>query len=171
MEPIISTRTKIFNFILVIVFISGWLALGTYWVFHDLPGTRGALARYGIILDSIADGRSLVIGGDVSEPGMNGPEDVAVVPSFDIPAEMIDQSAREFRFDNGTTTDDHGIHLVGHTCIGGEDWFLIKDSNRSSRQGEHEGYYFYRGDYVRLKMLTITVHRDQVADILRKVDG
>jgi bleomycin hydrolase len=125
---------------------------------------------YGIVLDSIKDGRSLVIGGDVSEPGLNGFEDMAVIPSFDIPSESIDQSSREFRFDNGTTTDDHGIHLVGHTRLHGHDWFLIKDSNRSSRQGQFKGYYFYRDDFVRLKMLTITVHRDQIEDILAKVD-
>lgn len=126
---------------------------------------------YGIILSSIAEGRSLVIGGDVSEPGLNGFEDVAVIPSFDIPSEFIDQSAREFRFNNGTTTDDHGVHLVGHLRLDGRDWFLVKDSNRSSRQGTFKGYYFYRGDYVRLKMLTITVRRDQIEDILARVDG
>ena len=125
---------------------------------------------YGIILKAVDGGRSLVIGGDVSEPGMNGFEDVAVIPSFDIPGDLIDQSARELRFNNGTTADDHGIHLVGRTRISGHDWFLIKDSNRSSRQGEHKGYYFYRDDFVRLKMLTITVHRDLIEDILERVD-
>ena len=126
---------------------------------------------YGIILDSVKDGRSLAIGGDVSEPGINGFEDIAVIPSFDIPGDLIDQSSREFRFNNGTTTDDHGIHLVGHTRLDGHDWFLIKDSNRSSRQGKYKGYFFYRDDFVKLKMLTITVHRDQIEDILKKVDS
>ena len=46
-----------------------------------------------------------------------------------------------------------------------------KDSNRSSRHGKWEGYYFFRDDYVRLKMLTFTVHRDAAADILARVDG
>jgi len=124
-----------------------------------------------VILRSIGGGRSLVIGGDVSEPGLNGHEDIAVVPTFDIPFELIDQSARELRFANESTTDDHGIHLVGHMKLDGHDWFLIKDSNRSSRHGEHEGYYFYRDDYVKLKMLTITVHKDVVADILKRIDG
>jgi bleomycin hydrolase len=126
---------------------------------------------FDVILRSITAGRSLVIGGDVSEPGMYGEEDIAVVPSFDIPAELIDQSARELRFANGTTTDDHGIHLVGHMELDGHHWFLIKDSNRSSRHGRFEGYYFYRDDYVRLKMLTITVHRDLVGEILARTDG
>jgi hypothetical protein len=46
-----------------------------------------------------------------------------------------------------------------------------KDSNRSSRHGKFEGYYFYRDDYVRLKMLTFMVRKDDIADILARVDG
>jgi bleomycin hydrolase len=68
-------------------------------------------------------------------------------------------------------TDDHLVHLVGHVTLDGHDWFLIKDSNRSSRHGSFEGYYFYRDDYVRLKMLMYTVHRDVVRDLLDRVDG
>jgi bleomycin hydrolase len=102
---------------------------------------------------------------------MWGLEDIAVVPTFDIPGPFIDQDSREFRFSNSTSTDDHGIHLVGMTRVGDHDWFLIKDSNRSSRLGKYEGSYLYRDDYVKLKMLTITVHKDRVADILERVDG
>jgi bleomycin hydrolase len=126
---------------------------------------------YGVITKTAAAGRSLVIGGDVSEPGLYGPADIAVVPSFDIPGPYIDQDARELRFYNHTSTDDHGVHLVGMTRIGDHDWFLIKDSNRSSRMGQFEGYYFYRDDYVRLKMLTIAVHRDLIGELLSRVDG
>jgi bleomycin hydrolase len=126
---------------------------------------------YGTLVRAVTAGHGAVLGGDVSEPGMNGFEDVAVVPTFDIPGEYIDQSAREFRFDDGSTGDDHGVHLVGHMQLDGHDWFLIKDSNRSSRHGTWKGYYFYRDDYVRLKMLTFMVHRDDAADILARVDG
>ena len=92
-----------------------------------------------------------------------------MVPSFDIPGPSIDQDARELRFYNHTSTDDHGIHLVGHTRVDGHDWFLIKDSGRSSRRGKFEGYYMYRDDYVKLKMLTIMVHKDAAADLLAKL--
>jgi len=125
---------------------------------------------YAALVKAVDSGYTIAIGGDVSEPGLYGPADLAVIPSFDIPQELIDQSAREFRFDNETSTDDHGIHLVGHTTTGdGHDWFLIKDSGRSSRRGRFEGYYFFRDDFVRLKMLTYLVHRDAVKDILAKV--
>jgi len=123
---------------------------------------------YAAIKRAAQAGYTLAIGGDVSEPGYNGFENLAVVPSFDIPQEYIDQDARELRFVNHATEDDHGIHLVGYASVGGRDWFLIKDSARSSRWGKFEGYYFYRDDYVRLKMLTFTAPREAVADLLAK---
>jgi len=126
---------------------------------------------YAVIGRALGSGFSLVIGGDVSEPGLYGFEDIAVVPTFDIPGAYIDQDSRELRFHNGSTEDDHGIHLVGQVRLDDHDWFLIKDSGRSSRWGKYEGYYMYRDDYVRLKMLTLTVHRDVVEEILDRVDA
>ncbi len=124
---------------------------------------------YGLILMAIKAGYSISIGGDNSEPGRLGFQDVCFIPSFDIPAAYVNQDAREFRIANHTTEDDHGMHLVGYSRVKGQDWFLIKDSNRSSRWGRHEGYYFFRGEYVKLKMLTFTVPKDLVKDILAKV--
>jgi bleomycin hydrolase len=113
-------------------------------------------------------GYTVAIGGDVSEPGLDGFKGAAIIPTFDIPDDYIDQSAREFRFDNRTTQDDHGVHLLASLKVGGHDWFLIKDSMSSAYWGPHKGYYFYRDDYVRLKMLSIMVHKDMAAPILEK---
>jgi len=127
---------------------------------------------YGIVRKSIKNGYSVVIGGDVSEPGKIGEEDVAFIPDFDINPESIDQDAREFRIYNHTTTDDHGIHIVGYTTnrsgLNKKDWYLIKDSGRSSRAGDFHGYYMFREDFIRLKMLTFMVHKDMARDILKK---
>ncbi len=123
---------------------------------------------YAIMKQAITNGRSVRLNGDVSEPGYNGREDAAIVPSFDVPSEYVDQDARELRFNNKTTSDDHDIHLVGHTTVGDHDWFLIKDSASSAYHGAHKGYYFYRDDYVKLKMLTYIVHKDDVGAV---VDG
>jgi len=125
-------------------------------------------AWYAVARGAVQKGFTAAIGGDVSEPGYNGFENIAVVPTFDIPQQFIDQDARELRFYNHSTEDDHGLHLVGWTTVAGRDWFLIKDSARSSRWGKFEGYYFYREDYLRLKMLTILVHKDAVKDLLAK---
>ncbi len=125
---------------------------------------------FNVLVRALDQGYTVSIGGDVSEPGMLGVEDMAVVPTFDVPPGFIDQSAREMRIANHTTTDDHGNHAVGTLTHNGERWFLIKDSNRSSRLGEHKGYYMYREDYVRLKMLTLAVHKDVVSGLLAKAD-
>jgi bleomycin hydrolase len=117
---------------------------------------------------AIREGYTLCIGGDVSEAGYYPQKDVAMVPTFDIPPDFIDQNARQFRFSNKSTTDDHGIHLVGYLEKEGKDWYLIKDSGSGSRNGRNPGYYFYHEDYVKLKMMDFIVHRSAAEDILAK---
>ncbi len=122
-----------------------------------------------IIKKAIRDGYSMAIGGDVSEAGYDSHTEVGIIPSFDIPSEYIDENARQFRFSNGTTTDDHGIHLVGYyTDKNGNDWYLIKDSGSGSRNGKHRGYYFYSEDYVKLKIMGFTINKNEVLDVLKK---
>jgi bleomycin hydrolase len=123
---------------------------------------------YQAIADAVKNGYTVALGGDTSEVGKNGDEDVAIIPSFDIPAKLIDQSAREFRFKNKTSTDDHAIHLVGYKKLGDHTWFLIKDSGSSAQRGQLKGYYMYRDDYVKLKMLNFMVHKDAVLKLLNK---
>ena len=118
---------------------------------------------------AIRNGYTVCLGGDVSEPGLEGHAGVAVVPTFDIPWNYIDDDSREFRFSNGTTGDDHGIHMIGYTVKDGKDWYLIKDSGSGSRNNTHPGYYFYRADYVKLKMLNFMVHKDVVQNLLSKL--
>jgi bleomycin hydrolase len=121
-----------------------------------------------IIKSAVREGYAICIGGDVSEAGYDPHTEVAVVPSFDIPAGYIDEYSRQFRFSNKTTEDDHGIHLVGYYEKDGKDWYLIKDSGSGSRNGPHWGYYFYHEDYVKLKMLSLMVHKDAAEEILKK---
>ncbi len=117
---------------------------------------------------AIRSGYTICIGGDVSESGKNSELDVYVVPSYDIPSEYIDENARQFRFSNKTTTDDHGIHLVGFLKKNGEDWYLIKDSGSGARNGKLKGYYIFSEDYVKLKMLGFTIHKDLMMDLMVK---
>ncbi len=124
---------------------------------------------YGVIKKSIQSGYTLIIGGDVSEPGKLGMKDIIFIPSFDIPEKYINQDSREYRIYNESTEDDHGIHLVGFKRYKGKDWFLIKDSGRSARYGKHKGYYFFRGDFIKLKMMTYTAHKDVLKEILPKL--
>ncbi|MBN1465507.1 peptidase C1 [candidate division KSB1 bacterium] len=105
-------------------------------------------------------GYTICIGGDTSEAGYYSFEEVAVVPTFDIPSDYIDENARQLRFSNGSTTDDHGVHIVGFLEKDGQDWFLVKDSGAGAQNGPNEGYYFYHQDYIKLKMMDFTVCKE-----------
>jgi bleomycin hydrolase len=120
------------------------------------------------VKSTIRKGYTMAIFGDVSEPGIESHAKVAMVPSFDIPSTYIDEYARQMRFTNGTTGDDHGIHIVGYMNKDGKDWFLIKDSGSGAFNTGDKGYYFYHEDYVKLKMLGFMAHKDAVADLLAK---
>ncbi len=127
-----------------------------------------------ILKKAIKQGYTLSIGGDVSESGFLAREaNAAVIPSYDIPSQYINDEARQFRFSNETTTDDHGMHLVGYLEKDGKTWFLVKDSGAGSRTGGKEknknfGYYFFHEDYVKLKMMDFAVHKDMMKDYLPK---
>lgn len=127
-----------------------------------------------LLKKSLKAGYTVAVGGDVSEAGFLAREaNAAVIPSFDIPSSAIDENARQFRFSNETTTDDHGMHIVGYMEKDGVTWFLVKDSGSGSRTGGKEknknfGYYFFHEDYVKLKMMDFTVHKDMMKDLLPK---
>ena len=122
--------------------------------------------------NAVRNGYSMSIGGDVSEAGLDRKTQCAIIPDFDIPSAYINDDARQFRFSNNTTTDDHGMHIVGYFVKDGKDWYLIKDSSAGSRNNDPNakefGYYFFSEDYVKLKMMDFMVHKDAVKEILQK---
>ncbi len=127
-----------------------------------------------ILKKALKSGYTVAIGGDVSEAGLLAREaNLAIIPTFDIPSANIDENARQFRFSNETTTDDHGMHIVGFKEKDGVTWFLVKDSGAGSRTGGKEknpnfGYYFFHEDYVKLKIMNFMVHKDMMKDYLPK---
>ncbi len=127
----------------------------------------------GVIKKGLKEGYSIAIGGDVSEVGFDKYEQVAIVPDFDVSSAHINEYARQMRFSNGATTDDHAMHVVGYQVVDGATWFLIKDSGSGSRNCgpscDQFGYYFMHEDYIKLKMMTITLHKDAAKDLLNKM--
>jgi bleomycin hydrolase len=126
----------------------------------------------GIIKKAVRSGYTIAIGGDVSEPGFDREYQVGIVPTFDIPSEYIDDYAKQMRFTDKITQDDHGMHIVGYTEKNGRDWYLVKDSGSGSRNNNPNakefGYYFINEDYVKLKMMDFTIHKDAVKEIISK---
>ncbi len=124
---------------------------------------------YRSMKNALNNGFSLAIDGDISEPGRIGSEDICYIPAYDIPGAFINQEARDYRFDTGVTKDDHLMHVVGFAELNGEDWFLVKDSWRDAFEGKHEGYFFYHGDYAKLKILAYLVHKEGVPEIVERI--
>ena len=121
----------------------------------------------------VRKGYTVSIGGDVTEAGCYVDYQYAVIPDFDIPSAYINDDARQFRFSNGTTADDHVMHLVGYLEKDGKDWYLIKDSDSESwnknADAKEFGYLFFSEDYVKLKMMEYMVHKDAVKDLLENI--
>ena len=111
----------------------------------------------------------MAIDGDLSEPGRIGKDDVCIIPDYDIPSEAITQDAREYRFENELTTDDHLMHIVGFQKIENTDWFLVKDSWRDAFLGNHKGYFFMNQDYIKLKILAYFIHKHAIPGIMNSL--
>jgi bleomycin hydrolase len=66
------------------------------------------------------------------------------------------------------------MHMVGYLKDNGKMWYLIKDSSSGSRNiGEDSpefGYYFFSEDYVKLKMMGITIHKDALKKYMKKFE-
>jgi len=122
-----------------------------------------------ILTGAFEEGYTVSICGDVSEPGYDRYEEVGIIPDFDIPDKYINQHSREYRINNGSSTDDHCIHLIGLTKKYGHTWFMIKDSSSSGFDGPNKGYRFIRDDYARLKILAIMVHKYGAREVLDRI--
>jgi len=123
-----------------------------------------------LIQNALRKGYSVSIGGDVSESGIDSKKGIMMIPSYDIPSSYIDENARLFRFLNGSTTDDHAMHIIGYTQRKNGIWYLVKDSGAGGHANpDHSGYWYMHEDYIKLKMMTATVNRAAVKNVLMKL--
>jgi bleomycin hydrolase len=120
---------------------------------------------YDAFKGALRAGFSVAVEVDTSEPCYEATGRYCFIPDFDIPAREINQAAREIRFLNGATSDDHAIHIIGWTNVGGEDWFLAKDSWKVAWRDGNQGTLFLHSAYVKLKVLAFIVHRDGIPGV------
>jgi bleomycin hydrolase len=120
---------------------------------------------YDALKGALRAGFSADIDLDTSEPSYETTGRYCFIPDFDIPSAQITQAARELRFLNGATSDDHAIHLIGCTSVAGEDLFLAKDSWKVAWRDGNQGSLFLHSSYVKLKVLAFLVHRDAVPQV------
>jgi bleomycin hydrolase len=123
----------------------------------------------GIAEDALAKGFSVCVCGDVSEPGYDKYTKAGIIPTFDIPADYIDEDSREYRLNNQITYDDHCLHIVGSAVADGKTWLMIKDSGSGAFDSAPQGYRFISEDYFRLKIITLMVHNTAAKKVLDKI--
>jgi len=140
--------------------------------------------------NAIDNGYTVMWGSDVSEAGFsrNG---IAIVPetevanmtgsdqekwigvsksdlssklfSFEeiVPEKQITQEMRQIAFDNGQTTDDHGMHIYGIAKDQkGNKYYMVKNS--WGKAGTYKGHWYASETYVKYKTMNIVVHKNSL---------
>jgi len=164
---------------------------------HNLPLDE----MMAVIDNSLEKGHTVAWGADVSEKGFSWSNGIAVVPdddkndlsgtekekwekltkkeksemlfSFDEPAKekVITQELRQKDFDNYSTTDDHGMEIVGtaNDQNGGK-YYIIKNS--WGTEGHiYDGYFYASEAFVRFKTIDIMVNKNTIPKKIAKEMG
>jgi len=164
---------------------------------HNLPLDE----MMAVIDNSLEKGHTVAWGADVSEKGFSWKNGVAVVPdennndlsgtekekwekltskeksamlySFDEPAKekVITQELRQKDFDNYTTTDDHGMEIVGTAKDqNGGKYYIIKNS--WGTEGHiYDGYFYASESFVRYKTIDVMVNKNTIPKKIAKEMG
>ncbi len=133
--------------------------------FYNLP----LEAFTNIVKRSITSGNTLMLDGDISEPGVIPELHIAIIPTFDIPSQSISDNARQLRISCGATVSEHIMHLVGYNETPEGMWYLVKDTRKCTNDKNlpaSDGYCYIHDDYVKLKVLAIIVNKVVLSDYL-----
>jgi bleomycin hydrolase len=144
---------------------------------------------------ALKNGFTVAWGADVSEKGFSFKNGLAIVPedpttievkgkdnknfsdagadknsnAFLTPGKevVVTPELRQVGYDNKTTTDDHGMHIVGlFKDQNGTKYFLVKNSWGTSNYPE--GYLYVSEAYFKLKTINIYVHKEGVSPAMKK---
>ncbi len=78
----------------------------------------------------------------------------------------ITQEMRQEAFDNYTTTDDHGMHIVGLAADqNGRRYYIVKNS--WGEKNDYKGFLYVSKNYVRYKTTAILLHKNGIPNTLR----
>lgn len=106
----------------------------------------------------VRSGRGVCWEGDISEPGFSFADGVA---TLDIPEGEDVQALRQMMIETYSTTDDHAMAVVGIARDErGVKYFIMKNS--WGTDNPYGGLMYVSEDYVRLKTVTVLLHRDCV---------
>ncbi|MCB2203774.1 C1 family peptidase [bacterium] len=137
--------------------------------------------------NALDNGYTVAWASDVSEKGFDYRKGLAVLPAKDwddmrkteadsvfvtpVPQKVVTQEMRQKAFDNYSTTDDHGMHIIGSAKDqDGTKYYYVKNSWGVDRS-KFDGHFYASSAFVRCKTLSIMLHKDAIPSALRKKLG
>lgn len=154
-----------------------------------------------IIENAIGNGYTVAWGSDISEKGFSWEKGVAIVPDEElkdlsgtekekwekltrrerenslygfngpVKEKTITQELRQTEFDNYSTTDDHGMQIVGTaTDQSGNRFYKVKNS-WGSDDHIYKGYFYASKAFIELKTIDILVHKNSIPKNIQKKLG
>jgi len=131
-----------------------------------------------VVDNALKNGYTVAWAADVSEPGFSNKSALAIVPEKDgdqltkddkenmfqnpVTQKTITQEIRQKSFDNLSTQDDHGMHIVGIAKDqNGTKYYIVKNS-WGEDANECGGYFYCSASYLRYKTTCIMVHKGAI---------
>lgn len=151
-------------------------------LFYNLP-----LDEFMQVIDNaLNNGYSVAWASDMSDKGFSMKEGVAIVPekkwtdmtddesakafSGPYPEMVITQDIRQKEFDNYSTTDDHGMHIIGlATDQAGNTFYKVKNSWGIT--GKYDGFIYVSKPFVMLRTTNIMVNKNAIPPAIAKKLG
>ena len=129
------------------------------------------------INNALAKGYTVALDADVSEDTFSRKYGMAIIPEEDAKKSpdykenlfkiiyhepLVSQQQREEEFLKMNTTDDHLMHIVGLVQDNiGNQYYKVKNS--WGNYGPNAGYVYMSLQYIRLKSISVTMHKDAFA--------
>jgi bleomycin hydrolase len=160
----------------------------------ELPDNWAAGSVYNLPLDefieiidnSVNNGYTVAWASDMSDKGFSMKQGVAIIPEKNWnemtedelskvfngphPEKVITQEMRQKEFDNYTTTDDHGMHIVGlATDQAGNTFYKVKNS--WGVMGKYDGFIYVSKPFVMLRTTNIMVNKNAIPAAIAKKLG
>ena len=114
-----------------------------------------------VIDHALQKGYSVAWDGDADEPNFDYSKGLVLLTDEQEKAE-ITQELRQAQFENGTTTDDHNMHIIGTAKDKrGNEFYYIKNSEGDNDMG---GYIFMSKKAMLLKTISVMMHKDGLTE-------